>query len=591
MASRERPTRRPRDGADGTHGGRRVRPRVEVAGGAGGAAAAADFRHPDDGSDAAPGPRRSLRIAHHDEVIREREHRIALSMSDVVRSALEDAAPPPPRAPPVPAKAAPAFQYHSNVRAETWTDKHSRCPVTLLHPEDLPNGCFPLGTGLRPGNTKDFPQWPSLVARQVLLPTGQPLLAPPTGARGIWDDSGSGARRDLGIFELIPPANYVALGLVAHLSKAVPDVSQFRCVHRDALVAGEVSALSWSDRGSRANRSVSVFREGQTGLFYAHTNKDQCMRINSGLFADFPTRLPDAQLTAAIDKFCPAFVLHPHERYEPSSLGFYMRHSETTPDLFRAPTRPLNSPSQPHLYYTDDQHRQYDLFKGDLHAGDARLYAFSAHKASGAIDLVYIVFYTYNRGKQQFGTVFGNHVGDLETVTIRGHMLPSAAGPVFFPFAARLHFHGEADEQPFHLLPKLDNTHTRVLVAEGSHGNYLTPGHHIYKRPALGLIQLADDVSDQGPVWKPYTQPNAVTAMERMFGDDSAQADGLRLLRQTNEPGFSLDWFNPDLIQRFGTDEWGTYRVAGSSFARLEKGPRNFIHPDRAPLWDKWTYG
>lgn len=58
------------------------------------------------------------------------------------------------------------------------------------------------------------------------------------------------------------------------------------------------------------------------------------------------------------------------------------------------------------------------LFKGQP-VGSAKIYAFWVQKASLKFDIVYFVYYGYNRGKNVLGTVYGNHVSDWEHLTIR----------------------------------------------------------------------------------------------------------------------------------------------------------------------------
>ena len=49
----------------------------------------------------------------------------------------------------------------------------------------------------------------------------------------------------------------------------------------------------------------------------------------------------------------------------------------------------------------------------------APVYAFYAEKGEGVVDLVYFFWYPYNRGKEVLDTIWGNHVGDWEHITVR----------------------------------------------------------------------------------------------------------------------------------------------------------------------------
>ena len=76
----------------------------------------------------------------------------------------------------------------------------------------------------------------------------------------IWDDRGSGAYWDVTFYRPICPSGYVALGDVAVRSHdAFPNQSDAVCVKRDYVVVGNWKFI-WNDRGSGADRDVSVYQ-------------------------------------------------------------------------------------------------------------------------------------------------------------------------------------------------------------------------------------------------------------------------------------------------------------------------------------------
>ena len=56
-------------------------------------------------------------------------------------------------------------------------------------------------------------------------------------------------------------------------------------------------------------------------------------------------------------------------------------------------------------------------FAGELET--AKLYAYWADKGNDVVDLVYWTYYPYDRGKSVVDTIWGNHVGDWEHMSVR----------------------------------------------------------------------------------------------------------------------------------------------------------------------------
>ncbi len=117
------------------------------------------------------------------------------------------------------------------------------------------------------------------------------------------------------------------------------------------------------------------------------------------------------------------------------------------------------------------------LFAGDL--SGASLYGYWADKGEGVVDLVYFVFYPYNRGKSVLNTVWGNHVGDWEHITVR--LLEQPDGELT-PSEVYLSAHSFGGAYPWGSgeVALFDGTHPVVYSAWGSHGFWAEPGSHAY---------------------------------------------------------------------------------------------------------------
>lgn len=84
-------------------------------------------------------------------------------------------------------------------------------------------------------------------------------LDAPTGWREVWDDSGSGARKDVKIHYPICRGGYRALGMVAKQShKGKPDTNSIRCVKNEHTVEGSWKKI-WDDKGSGASDDVTLY--------------------------------------------------------------------------------------------------------------------------------------------------------------------------------------------------------------------------------------------------------------------------------------------------------------------------------------------
>ncbi|MCA6363962.1 MAG: Vps62-related protein [Bacteroidetes bacterium] len=103
----------------------------------------------------------------------------------------------------------------------------------------------------------------------------------PVDYERVWKDSGSGADQDGAIWRPIPPSGYVAMGMMAsrgHSNK--PSEKAMVCIEKKftKAIKADKSCLLWNDKGSGADRNVSLWFNSQLGTFWAHASH----RVPSG---------------------------------------------------------------------------------------------------------------------------------------------------------------------------------------------------------------------------------------------------------------------------------------------------------------------
>lgn len=110
------------------------------------------------------------------------------------------------------------------------------------------------------------PESPMVVARPI-----QPdALAIPESFELVWDDSGSGADRDVSIWIPVPPPGYKALGSFVWNRHLDPDelleyLTQhvdwpIACVREDLVFGADIGDSIWDDSGSGADSDVGIWR-------------------------------------------------------------------------------------------------------------------------------------------------------------------------------------------------------------------------------------------------------------------------------------------------------------------------------------------
>jgi len=96
------------------------------------------------------------------------------------------------------------------------------------------------------------------------------LLVPPSDWSLIWTDKGSGADTDGSMWHGVPLGKgYKCLGSVAQKGYKKPVLSNYRCVHSGLTKKIQNKSIVWTDKGSGADRDVTVFNLPNSKSFFA----------------------------------------------------------------------------------------------------------------------------------------------------------------------------------------------------------------------------------------------------------------------------------------------------------------------------------
>jgi VPS62-like protein len=96
------------------------------------------------------------------------------------------------------------------------------------------------------------------------------LLVSPSDWSLIWTDKGSGANADGSMWKGVPPSKeYKCLGSVMQKGYKKPVLSNYRCVHSGLTKEIQIKSIVWTDKGSGADRDVTVFKLPNSKSFFA----------------------------------------------------------------------------------------------------------------------------------------------------------------------------------------------------------------------------------------------------------------------------------------------------------------------------------
>jgi hypothetical protein len=253
---------------------------------------------------------------------------------------------------------------------------------------------------------------------------------------------------------------------------------------------------------------------------------------------------------------------------------------------------------------------------------DAPVYAFSdevefdvSYVPIKVHDLEYFFYFPYNRGKLMVGTVYGNHVGDWEYVSVRltqhwdeniGWSLKPAqvyltehewgqlyswsqinrvpGSRVFLPFLSKsssgLVSHSQVPAST--AVASLTNpsaTHPVVFAGAGSHGLWGFPGSHNYKYIGFPLYTSLTDYTSAGLAWDTWRLVKSFDYETRRGLDGNTWPSWM----SKDYKNSTLVGSNPASgpIYRWGNDHEGCDEVTKQCY--LENGPTG---PIDKPVWD-----
>lgn len=209
-------------------------------------------------------------------------------------------------------------------------------------------------------------------------------------------------------------------------------------------------------------------------------------------------------------------------------------------------------------------------FEGNL--ADAKAYAFWVEKAHDVYEVTYFIYYPYNRGKELINTIWGNHVGDWEHVTVRFGWDFDNGEWLLSPFEVYLSAHSGGNHRAWKDV-KLDENSPIVYSARGSHAMYFDPGEHTYS------IVSTDHCSD-GEVFD-CSQNNKIVPFDFATKKGLAGDDWPSWMSSDFKDGGD----NPQDPSSGGIFRWGNEkRGCNEGQCRLENGPTGPI--SKSDVWD-----
>lgn len=338
----------------------------------------------------------------------------------------------------------------------------------------------------------------------IVVKSSLDVLARPTDYHLIWKDSGSGGDHDGSFWDPIPPTGYTCLGMIVQRNYSKPSTDAMRCIKSEYVLRGSASKV-WDDSGSGANWNLGLWNSTAqntkglaTGTFkgsrhHHNTGGDRFWVLNKDRINEPGMGLPADPAELAL-RYAPRVFLHSDESCFPSSVEWFQQHTHIQGGRY-VTDQALGCDSCTEPVFLDGKHPNHEV---------APTYAMIVPKGNQITDIVYWMFYPYNNGKRvcigwysPWGCVggystFGNHVGDWEHMTVR--LVNGQASQVFLSQHANGQTFNWGDSSLAY-----DGTHPLVFSAKGSHGLYPDARRHIYKNLPNGDF-LADD-TNHGPQW------------------------------------------------------------------------------------------
>lgn len=214
----------------------------------------------------------------------------------------------------------------------------------------------------------------------------------------------------------------------------------------------------------------------------------------------------DEQKLALLQTYAPRVWMHNQEAFWPSSVEWAFnflsrRMIGDMPWLFTK--MPLDEPSSllPFFHGCNGSATNTPCTLDEV-----PVYAFWTKKHNSDlsfdyVDLVYFFYYPYNLGKELFQTLWGNHVGDWEHLTVRlTWAYDDQSGWSLKPALVYMPAHDFGFTYEWDDISKINNTHPIIYSALGSHGNWQKPGVHVYKVIPVIEKPLFDETAE-GSAW------------------------------------------------------------------------------------------
>lgn len=232
--------------------------------------------------------------------------------------------------------------------------------------------------------------------------------------------------------------------------------------------SGTTQTPTATDTGS-SGEPVAPTTSGNGGSFDTTAASESSGAADSTTGAGDTGEASDPQ-QVILETYAPRVWFTAEEEYWPSSVEWAFDYLERFADgdgrYWVRSIEGLDSPSD-----------TLPFFAGELES--APMYSYWADKGDGIVDLVYFMYYPYNRGKSVVSTIWGNHVGDWEHITVR---LRQSDDGSYVPTEVYLSAHsfGGAYEWGSGEVELFEGTHPVVYAATGSHGLWSQPGDHVY---------------------------------------------------------------------------------------------------------------
>lgn len=212
-----------------------------------------------------------------------------------------------------------------------------------------------------------------------------------------------------------------------------------------------------------------------------------------------PSGYSDADKAEILARYAPRLWFRTDEAYFPSSVEWaypYLKRVRIGGKYWLVTKSPivgdyyLAGPNYEEVY-------EHSFFRGDLES--AVIYAFWVEKMIGPegaevahVDLVYFIYYPYNKGKNCGGVRYENHVGDWEYMVVR-----LAGSDPDDPLQVALSAHDFVGIYDWADIDKAEETHPVAHVAWGSHGIWKDEGDHHYDT----IVCELHDYCNKGSAW------------------------------------------------------------------------------------------